>query len=152
MLRACDLRSRKQLLRYVGVTLNTIDEPRDLGIAARLTRSRGRTGRDKNANARLTESELNELRTAAKSVGKALGEWNREVLLREARRGCTDRAIFTELMALRLFVNGVLREIALGRTLTEKQFEAHLAEAKKNKHQTAADVLAQYQPSTEGAE
>ena len=132
--------------------MSTTPAVQDLGIASRLTRSRGRTGRDQNANARLTAAELDELTTAAKAEGKALGEWNRDVLLREARRGADERAVFTELMALRLLLNGALREIALGRQMTETQYQALLIDVKKSKHQTAADVLEQYQPSRKGDE
>lgn len=132
--------------------MTATSEPLDLGIVDRLTRSQERTGRDRNANARLTALELDELKAAAKAAGKALGEWNRDVLLREARRGCTDTAIFTELMAFRLFANGVLRALALGKTLTEKEFESLMSEARQKKHLAVTQTLAQYQPSAAGDE
>ncbi len=126
--------------------MTTTDIAKDLGIASRMTRSRGRTGRNENANARLTRVELDELKAAAKAQGKALGEWNREVLLREARQGFSDRAIFTELIAMRMFLNMSLRAIAVKTAaLTDISFSQILAEAKKEKHQGAADVLTQYQ-------
>jgi hypothetical protein len=123
---------------------------RDRMIHSQLTRSRGRTGRNQNANARLTIEELDELRAAAKAEGKALGEWNRDVLLREARRGCDDHAVFTELIALRMLVNNVLRALALGRTMSEKEYAQVLTEIRTNKHSAANDVLNQYQKQNGG--
>ena len=124
----------------------------DLGIASRIRRSSGRGGRVISATAKLTKDELDQVTAACQRDGKALGEWCRDVLLREARRGYTDRAIFTELIAFRAFANGVLRELATGRPMKDEDFSKRVAEAKKNKHQTAAEVLEQYQPNTEGAE
>ena len=122
----------------------------DLGIAERLSRSRGRTGRDQNANARLTKKELEELKAAAKAEGKALGEWNREVLLQAARGSRTDTALFTELIAFRLFANNILRNLALGQTMTPEAFAQILAEVRANKHDTARDLLTTYQNPTGG--
>ena len=51
----------------------------------RLQRSRGRTGRTHSANVKLTKDELEQLETIAQSEKKALGEWAREVLLRDAK-------------------------------------------------------------------
>ena len=123
---------------------------RDLGIASRLTRSEGRASRDQMANARVTAAEKQELAAAAKAEGKALSEWSREVLLREARSGCTQTAIFTELMALRLLMNGVLRPLALGETLSREKYQALVAEVRSSKHETARDVLTQYEPQQTG--
>jgi hypothetical protein len=124
--------------------METKTAPGDLGIASRLSRSRGRTGRYQNANARLTAEELAELKAAAKASGKAFGEWNREVLLREARRGAEDRALFTELIALRVFMNKILKKLAVGKTMTDEEFEKALSETKHGKHHAASDVLTQY--------
>lgn len=104
------------------------------------------------ANARVTAAEKMELTAAAKAEGKALSEWSREVLLREARSGCTQTAIFTELMALRLLLNGVLRPLALGETLSKERYQALVAEVRSSKHETARDVLTQYEPQQTGAQ
>jgi hypothetical protein len=119
---------------------------KDLGIAGRIRRSHGRGARVVAAMSKVTREEREELEAAAKRAGKALGEWGRETLLRAAREGQTDRAVFTELIALRLLMNGVLRSIAVGETLTAGQYQQLLAEVKRTKHDAAADVLNQYQP------
>lgn len=125
------------------------DEPsrsRDLNIASRIRRSAGRTPRTENANARLTRRELDLLKAAAASQGKALGEWTREVLLAAATGTQMDRALFTEVTALRLFLTNVLRPLALGKTLSSAEFQAIQAGVRDDKHDAAQQLLAQYQP------
>ena len=119
----------------------------DFGISSRIRRSEGRAARTENANARLTRQELDALKASAAAQGKALGEWTREVLLRESSRAETERALFTELTALRLLMTNVLRPLALGETLTPQSFQAILTGVRKDKHDAARDLLAQYQPS-----
>ena len=48
-------------------------------LETRLARSVGRSGRDRMANARVTQAEQRELHNAARSQGKSLSEWAREV-------------------------------------------------------------------------
>lgn len=127
-------------------------DSRNSGLVARMTRSRSRTGRTKNANARLTAEELDSVIGAAKREGKAVGEWSREVLLAGARAEDTKAALFTELIALRLLMNAVLRSVVLGKPLTEAQYQNLLTEVRQTKHITARDVLSQYQRSMEGAQ
>ena len=67
-----------------------------LDFGTRLRRSQGRSGRTYAASVKLTQGELAELEQTSKSQQKALGEWAREVLLREARRAQRD-PVFTSL-------------------------------------------------------
>ena len=122
----------------------------DLGIADRLRRTRGRAGRRTVVSTKVTRSEQQELETAAKREGKVLSEWAREILLDRAQKGKAESAVFTELIALRLLLNGVLRPLVLGESLTREQYQQLLIEVRNTKHDTARDVLTQYQPSTEG--
>lgn len=122
-------------------------EPQDLGIPERLRRSRGRGSRVIPASTKVTREEQEELEAAAKRNGKSLSEWAREVMLAAAREAQTDRALFTELTALRLLMTNVLRPLALGETLTPVSFQAILSGVRKDKHDAARDLLAQYQPS-----
>jgi hypothetical protein len=117
----------------------------DLGIADRLRRSPGRSGRVKVASARVTESEHDTLDAAAGRQGKALSEWAREVLLREAEGAQTDTAVFTELVALRMLVSTVLRSVALGETLSAEAYAQIIAEVRAGKHKAARDLISQYQ-------
>ena len=74
-------------------------------------------------------------------------EWAREILLAAARGARTDRALFTELTALRLLMTNVLRPLALGQTLTPEDFQAIQAGVRNDKHDAAQQLLAQYQPN-----
>ena len=66
-------------------------------------------------------------------------------MLREARTTHTDTAVFTELVALRLFLSNILRTVALGQTMTPEAYAQVLAEVRNGKHEAARDMLAQYQ-------
>jgi hypothetical protein len=118
---------------------------KDLGIADRLRRSPGRSGRVKVASARVTEREHDALDDAAGKQGKGLSEWAREVLLREARAAHTETAVFTELVALRMLVSTVLRSVALGETLSPETYAQIIAEVRAGKHEAARDLISQYQ-------
>ena len=109
----------------------------------RLARSKGRPSRSRVANARVTASELKELEIAAESEAKALSEWSREVLLREARRPKND-PVFTEIVATRMMLNHVLRVIARGQVMTDEAFTYELDEVRLTKHETAREVMEQY--------
>ena len=124
----------------------------DLGIANRIRRSHGRGGRVFPLTSKLTREERDELARSAAKEGKALGEWAREVLLSRVRQGRAESAAFTELIALRMLLNAVLRSMVTGRTMSEAEYNTLLAELRKSKHATAQDVLAQYQTNPEGAQ
>jgi hypothetical protein len=70
-------------------------------------------------------------------------EWAREVLLREARK--QDREpVFTELIAVRMLLNLVLKHVACGERMTEASFSAALTKVRKEKHGNALEVMQQY--------
>ena len=123
------------------------EQQNSLGIEDRIRRSQGRLARIANASVKVTKDEHRELTEAAECEGKALSEWGREALLAAARGSRTDRALFTEVTALRLFVTNVLRPLALGERLTPKDFQAIQAGVRNDKHDAAQQLLAQYQPS-----
>jgi hypothetical protein len=114
-----------------------------IDFEARLRRSQGRSGRTFVASAKVTQDEHSELETAAQAVGKALSEWAREVLLREARSARTD-ALFTEIVAIRMLLNLVLKPISCGEVMTPESFSAVLTNVRTTKHRAATDVMEQY--------
>ncbi len=91
----------------------------------------------------MTRDEHNELETAARSDGKALGEWSREVLLRAARGSVADPA-FTEIIAMRRLLNSVLRHVACGERMTPEAFNAEMQEIRTTKHKAANEIIQQY--------
>ncbi len=97
-----------------------------------LLRSRGRTGRDRVVSSRATADEHQELEAAAKAEGKALSEWTREVLLREARSPRLN-ALFTEVVATRMLLNLLLKSIACGKQITDEEFSGVLTDVRTGK-------------------
>jgi hypothetical protein len=123
--------------------MNSTKPTNPLNLEERLTRSKGRSSRNRMANARVTEAEQEELAAVAKSAGKALSEWAREVLLREARSPRAD-ALFTEIVAIRMLLNLVLKPLSCGEVLTPESFSAVLTNVRTTKHKAATDVMEQY--------
>ncbi len=117
--------------------------PEESSFEDRLRRSRGRLSRNAVASAKVTREEHSELEDAAKAEGKALSEWAREVLLREARHGKGD-AMFTELVAMRMLLNQVLRPIAEGYGITMDGFTEIIADVRQQKHTVALQLREQY--------
>ena len=117
-------------------------EAQRLELDERVRRSKGRTSRNRVANTRVTQEEQDELESAAKAEGKALSEWAREVLLHEARARHTDRALFTEVVALRLLLHNVLRPRSTD--LSPDEFDKLVTEIRSSKHTTATELLKQY--------
>lgn len=125
-------------------------ETTDLGIANRLSRSPERGARNQNVNARVSCRELDQFKAAARKQGKGLGEWARDALFQAAKEPDGTRAIFTELVALRMLLNNVLRPVALGEHMTPEAYAQVIAEVRSTKHDRAKDLLAQYENPTGG--
>ena len=109
----------------------------------RLRRSQGRTGRTFAATAKVTRKEQQELEDAARLSGKALSEWSREVLLREARRTNGD-AVFTEGIATRLLMLELLRPLLKQAGVGNEAISEVMAGVREAKHRTAREVMKQY--------
>ena len=120
------------------------EQVKDLGIGARIRRSQGRLARNAIASVKVTRDEQREIEAAAQHEGKAVSEWAREVLLEHARAAPTSTAVFTELVALRMLLNTILRPVALGERLTPDAYAQVLAEVRSTKQERAREVLAQY--------
>jgi hypothetical protein len=115
-----------------------------LNIADRLRRSEGRSGRIKVIGFKVNKAEHAQMESAAKCQGMSVSEWARDILLREAGRGVPERAIFTELIALRQQVAAVFAHVAVGKTMTREVYEKLNADLRRSKHRTAREVLEQY--------
>jgi len=114
----------------------------EINLEDRLARSKGRSSRNRVANSRVTEGEQKELEAAAKAEGKALSEWARETLLREARRSKND-ALFTEIVAIRMLLVNLLKPLLLGKVSSEQITEI-MAAVKSEKQKVAQEVMQQY--------
>ncbi len=83
------------------------------------------------------------LLTAARLDGKALGEWAREILLREARRSADD-PLFTELIATRMILLNLLKPLAMGQVVTPEDFTRISATVRSDKRKVAQEIQQQY--------
>ena len=115
---------------------------RNSDVESRLSRSQGRSSRVCVAQARITEEERNVLLRAARSEGRALGEWAREVLLREARR--SEDPLFTELIATRMLLLNLLKPLAMGQVITSEDFSRISATVRSDKRKVAQEIQQQY--------
>ena len=118
----------------------TVSQNSDL--ESRLSRSQGRSSRVCVAQARITEDERQQLLRAARSEGRALGEWAREVLLREARR--SEDPLFTELIATRMILLNLLKPLAMGQVVTPEDFTRISATVRSDKRKVAQEIQQQY--------
>ena len=123
--------------------MSTLKQPSALELESRLSRSHGRSARTCVAQARVTENEHRDLLRAARSEGRALGEWAREVLLREARRS-SDDPLFTELIATRMILLNLLKPLAMGQLVTPEDFTRISATVRSDKRKVAQEVQQQY--------
>src|ERR1700749_715363 len=112
--------------------MRTANDGQPVSIAKQMNRSRGRSGRTYSANVKLTRNELSDLERIARSEEKAVGEWAREVLLREARRG-EDDPLFTELVATRMLLVNLLKPLVLGEKVTAAWISEAMTMVRKEK-------------------
>jgi len=120
-----------------------------ISFESRLQRSRGRTGRTHSANVKLTKDELAELEAIAQFEKKALGEWAREVLLREARRSDGD-AVFTEIVATRMLLVNLIKPLILGKPVTSEWITEAMSAVRREKRRAAQEVMQQYTDDAKG--
>ena len=109
--------------------------------------SQSREFRTVTASTKVTVLELGELERAASLRGVRLGEWVRDVLLREARSPSDAISLthaMTEIVGLQLFLTNALMPVVCGERISSKQYEELLQNVKANKHRAAREVIAQY--------
>jgi hypothetical protein len=87
--------------------------------------------------AKLTKEEMGKVTEFAKSQGLARGEWIRDVILKEMRKGSDSDPSLAEILGVRLLLVNVLRPLAAGQTLTLEAFDKLLDEISEAKHELA---------------
>jgi hypothetical protein len=102
---------------------------------------RGRESRNQSLNTKLTRTEFAAVEVAAAAHGCALGEWVRDVILREIRGSLADPSL-AEILGIRLLLVNVLRPLAAGQRLTPEAFDKLLDEISEAKHQLAGKLAA----------
>lgn len=94
------------------------------------------------ASAKLTESEFAAVETLAKSSGKRLGEWVREVLLKELNKQEPITVTLAEILGLRMIVLNLLEPLLRGQQLSVEEFQALLAKIDQLKMRRAQEQIA----------
>ncbi len=92
--------------------------------------------------AKLTKEERARVTEFARTQGLARGEWIRDVILREVRRGWTTDPSLAEILGVRLLLVNVLRPLAAGQRLAPEAFDKLLDEISDAKHQLAGKLAA----------
>jgi hypothetical protein len=104
--------------------------------------------RRKSIGFKVSEEEYAQLQTAARTSGRTLGEWCREVVLASAsdaeRRdpSIADPAL-AEIVGVRLLLVNVLGPVAAGENVTAERFNQLLDQISEVKHQFAAKLQQQ---------
>jgi hypothetical protein len=103
---------------------------------------RGRESRNQSLNTKLTRTEFAAVEVAAAAHGCALGEWVRDVILRELRGDSANDPSLAEILGVRLLLVNVLRPLAAGQRLTPEAFDKLLDEISEAKHVLAGKLSA----------
>ncbi|MGB6871619.1 MAG: hypothetical protein WBD93_18545 [Acidobacteriaceae bacterium] len=115
-------------------------------------RLRGRSRRDVTVSTKITAEEFALISATSETAGRAIGEWMREVLLKEARPGSdslSSEQLMTEIIGLQMFLTRVLSAVASGERMTREQCQDLMRNVKANKRRAAQDALAQYRNGDE---
>ena len=112
----------------------------------------GREFRPVTASIKVTDQELAQLESAAARRGVRLGEWIRDVLLREAKlRSYQPDADpqMVEIIGLQMFLTRILSTIACGERMNIEQCQELMRNVRANKSRAARDAMAQYRKGGE---
>jgi hypothetical protein len=117
----------------------------DMDTGRRKGALKGRETRNQTLNTKLTATEAAAVEIASRAEGKAVGEWLRDLALRElSNDSASPSVVMCEVQALRLLLINTLEPLSRGEKMTPEQFKAMLQYVKNNKRKAAADVLASY--------
>ena len=103
---------------------------------------RGRESRNRSLNTKLTPAEFAAVERTAAANGCALGEWVRDLILRDLRRGSASDPSLSEILGVRLLLVNVLRPLAAGQRITPEAFDKLLDEISEAKHKLAGTLSA----------
>jgi hypothetical protein len=131
--------------RLFGMAVLNIETTRRKGTV------KGRESRNQTLNTKLTPTEAVAVEAASEADGKAVGEWLRDLALRELCSGnhqLPSLALMGEIAAIRLLLVNTLEPLLRGDKMTPEQFKEMLRYVKTNKRRAAADMLASYAEGT----
>ena len=122
----------------------------DMEIVKRKGAVRGRASRNQTVTTKLTATEAAAVEALSSREGKTVGEWLRDLALRELRDegAISMTAVMGEMTAIRLLLINTLEPLLRGEKMTADQFKEMLRYVKTNKRKVAADMLASYAEGT----
>ena len=112
---------------------------------------KGRESRNQTMTTKLTATEAAAVEAVSGGEGKTVGEWLRDLALRELRdHGDQGRslALMGELAGVRLLLINTLEPLLRGEKMTQEQFKDMLRYVKTNKRKAGVDMLASYTEGT----
>ena len=123
----------------------------EMEAARRKGMVRGRESRNQTLTTKLTPTEAAAVETASRAEGKTVGEWLRDLALRELPGGSSQLPLLPlmcEIAGIRLLLINTLEPLLRGDKMTPEQFKEMLRYVKTNKRKAAADMLASYAEGT----
>jgi hypothetical protein len=94
---------------------------------------------------KFTVSEHEQFSKIAADKGQLLGEWAREVLLREIAENNRDFDLVCEVVGLQLLVMNVLAPLARGEKITAEQFQGIVKSVQSTKVKATEEMLSRRQ-------
>jgi hypothetical protein len=108
------------------------------------SRLRGRDRRAFSVSTKLTAKEFDSIVEASQNSGKAIGEWAREALLREAN-GAPGRLshedVMTQLVGVELLLMNALAPLVRGETMSADWYSNLLKQVRESKQEAAKVVM-----------
>lgn len=112
-----------------------------VAVASPLRRSRSIV-RTMTVGGKFTVAEHEEFSRIASDKGQLLGEWAREILLREIEDDRRDFDLLCEIVGLQLLLMNVLAPLARGERISADQFQAIVKSVQTTKVKAAEEMLA----------
>lgn len=117
-------------------------------VASPVRRSRSIV-RTMTVGGKFTVSEHEQFSKIAADKSQLLGEWAREVLLREIAENNRDFDLVCEIVGLQLLVMNVLAPLARGEKITAEQFQGIVKSVQSAKVKAAKEMLSRRQQGKE---
>ena len=109
------------------------------------SRLKGRDRRAFSVSTKLTSKEFDSILQASQGSGRAIGEWAREVLLREANGAAgslSNEELMTELVGVELFLMNALAPIVYGEKMSADWYSNLLNQVRESKSEAPKTVIA----------
>jgi hypothetical protein len=99
---------------------------------------------------KFTVAEHEQFSRMASEKGQLLGEWAREILLREIEDDRRDFNLLCEIVGLQLLLMNVLAPLARGERIGTEQFQSIVKSVQATKTKAAEEMLARRRHPKEG--